>query len=87
MSSILSFRGKPISTNSHGHADPARISNYDTKSLDGKNFARRYDCEDYLDCLFRASVANASRLPCKGCNKYSPKYAEEERKYNTELWL
>jgi hypothetical protein len=86
MNSIVSFRGKPISTSSHGRADPLRMTSSDAQRLYGKEFSRRYDCEDYLDCLFRASVVNASRLPCKGCNRYSPKYTEEERK-NIELCL
>jgi hypothetical protein len=86
MNSIVSFRGKPISTGSHGNTDPLRMRNSDAQRLYGKDFSRRYDCEDYLDCLFRASVVNASRLPCKGCSRYSPKYTEEERK-NIELCL
>ena len=87
MNSILSFRGKPISTNSREQSDTPCASSSDAKRLDGKNFARRYDCEDYLDCLFQASVVNASRLPCKDCNKYSQKYTERRRKYNIEFWL
>ena len=83
MNSVVSFRGKTISTNSREHADPVGISGSDTKKWNAENFSRRYDCEDYLDCLFQASVVNASKLPCKNCNKYSQKYTEEERR----LWV
>jgi hypothetical protein len=83
MNSIISFRGQPISTSSRGRANPLGMTG--PEALHGKNVSRRYDCESYLDCLFRASVVNASRLPCKGCSSYSPKYAEEDRK-DTRLW-
>jgi hypothetical protein len=86
MNSIVSFRGKTISTNSREHADPVRISGSDTKKWTAENFSRRYDCEDYLDCLFQASVVNAVRLPCKSCDKYSPKYTEEGCR-DTRLWV
>ncbi len=85
MNSVISFRGRPISTSSHGHVGSIRILNPDIRS-DGRNHSRRYDCEDYLDCLFRASVVNASKLPCKGCTNYSPRYAGEEPK-NATLWV
>jgi hypothetical protein len=85
MNSVISFRGKPISTSSHSHADVLRLTKSDATRSDGSSFSRRYDCEGYLDCLFRASVVNATRLPCKDCGKYSPKFTEEERA-NIRFW-
>jgi len=85
MNGIISFRGKPITTSSRGRAGVLGMSRRDVRA-DGRSHSRRYDCEGYLDCLFRASVVNASKLPCKGCGNYSPKYTEEERK-GAALWL
>ncbi len=50
------------------------------------NSSRRYDCEQYLDCLFQASIANMRALPCKDCDKYVSRAAEEEGNQDLGLW-
>jgi|WetSurMetagenome_2_1015567.scaffolds.fasta_scaffold445128_1 hypothetical protein len=74
MNTTISFRGTIITTNSHAHAMPIHLTKPDKKRLDRRDSVRNYDCEEYLDCLFEASMANAGRLPCKGCSRYVPQY-------------
>lgn len=63
-----------------GRRDP-----YHKKPKD-RNPTRRYDCEDYLDCLLEASMANMRGLPCKDCDRYVSRYSEEEYNRNLGLW-
>jgi hypothetical protein len=73
------FRGKRISTVLGGSDDSARASEAGRNGTCKKTSSRNYDCEAYSDCLFQASVKNASKLPCKGCEEYVSRYSEEHR--------
>jgi hypothetical protein len=48
---------------------------------------RKYDCDEYSDCLFEASIKNARKLACKGCTKYVSGYSKENDARLTGLSL
>ncbi len=66
----VSFRGNIITTNSRDDQARVRPTNDGKKKIVYLGSDRRFDCEDYLDCLLLAAMANAGELPCKGCSKY-----------------
>ena len=56
------------------------------KESDSTDFSRRYDCEEYLDCLTQASLANMSGLPCTDCNRYVSRGLGADGDYDVGIW-
>ena len=75
------YQGKKITTIRKMGPGSADIISVRRGREPNKTSARNYDCDTYQDCLFEASVRNASKLPCSECNDYIPRYSDEYRTY------
>jgi len=76
IATVLSFKGNIISTRPQAQAvSPVKP---EKKKRNRGHSVRNYDCEEYLDCLFQASMANAGRLPCKECERYVQRCPEQK---------